>query len=74
VFGDQAVRSLAQRARRDLEARTRTLLDAERRRFTDLLDSLEVDQTAADRLRGAARRVDDIRFAAAGSGTENPEP
>ena len=74
VFGDQAVRSLAQRARRDLEARTRSLLDAERRRFTDLLDSLDVDQAAADRLRGAARRVDDIRFAAAGSGTETPEP
>ena len=60
--------------RRDLEARTRTLIDAERRRFTDLLEALEVDQAGADRLRAAARRVDDLRFAAAGSATENPEP
>ncbi len=65
VFGDQAVRTLAQRARRDLEARTRSLLDDERRRFTDLLESLEVDPGTPDRLRGAARRVDDLRFAAA---------
>jgi hypothetical protein len=72
VFGDQAVRSLAERARRDLEARTRTLLDAERRRFTDLLESLEVDPAVADRLRGAARRVDDLRFAAASSGSVDP--
>jgi hypothetical protein len=74
VFGDQAVRTLAQRARRDLEARTRTLLDAERRRFTDLLGTVEVDPAAADRLRAAARRVDDLRFAAVGSGSETPEP
>ena len=43
VFGDQAVRTLAERARKDLETRVRELLDAERRRYTDLLDSLEVD-------------------------------
>ncbi|WP_432477027.1 dynamin family protein [Nocardioides sp. GXQ0305] len=73
VFGDQAVRTLAERARRDLEARTRTLLDAERRRFTDLLDSVAVDPAAPDRLRGAARRVDDLRFAAAGSGSGDPD-
>lgn len=65
VFGDQAVRSLAERSRRALEARVRSLLDAERRRYTDLLDSLEVDPAAADSLRAAARRVDDLRFAEA---------
>jgi energy-coupling factor transporter ATP-binding protein EcfA2 len=65
VFGDQAVRSLAERSRRALEARVRALLDAERRRYTDLLDSLEVDPAAADSLREAARRVDDLRFAEA---------
>ena len=74
VFGDQAVRTLAQRARRDLEGRTRALLDVERRRFTDLLASVEVDPAVPDRLRSAARRVDDLRFAAAGSGTVDPEP
>jgi Dynamin family len=64
VFGDQAVRTLAERARKDLEARVRELFDAERRRYTDLLDSLEVDSGGPDRLRDAARRIDDLRFAA----------
>jgi hypothetical protein len=64
VFGDQAVRMLAERARKDLEARVRELLDAERRRYTDLLDSLDLGPAAADRLRDAARRIDDLRFAA----------
>jgi len=72
VFGDQAVRTLAQRARRDLEGRSRLLLDVERRRYTDLLDSLEIDPAVADRLREAARRVDDLRFAAAGTGDADP--
>ncbi len=64
VFGDQAVRTLAQRARGDLQRRTEELFAVERRRYTDLLDSLGIDATAADRLRKAARRVDDLRFAA----------
>ena len=64
VFGDQAVRTLAERARADLERRTDALYESERRRFTDLLDSLALDGAAPDRLRTAARRVDDLRFAA----------
>jgi energy-coupling factor transporter ATP-binding protein EcfA2/DNA-binding transcriptional regulator YdaS (Cro superfamily) len=64
VFGDQAVRTLAERARKDLETRVRELLDVERRRYTDLLDSLEVGSDLPDRLRDAARRIDDLRFAA----------
>ena len=64
VFGDQAVRTLAERARQDLHRRTDQLFDAERRRYTDLLDSLAIDPAAPDQMRGAARRVDDIRFAA----------
>jgi energy-coupling factor transporter ATP-binding protein EcfA2 len=63
VFGDQAVRTLAERARKDLETRVRDLLDAERRRYTDLLDSIEVGSDLPDRLRDAARRIDDLRFA-----------
>ncbi|MGH3360991.1 MAG: dynamin family protein [Nocardioides sp.] len=63
VFGDQAVRTLAERARQDLERRVAELLDAERRRFTDLLESLGVRADAPDELRNAARRVDDLRFA-----------
>ncbi|HEX6148742.1 dynamin family protein [Nocardioides sp.] len=61
VFGDQAVRSLSERARHDLEVRTAELFDGERRRYTDLLDSLAVDAEAPDRLRSAARNVDDLR-------------
>jgi predicted GTPase len=68
VFGDQAVRSLAERSRRSLERRTAELLDGERRRYTDLLDSLELDPEAPERLRTAARRVDDLRFAARSAG------
>ena len=64
VFGDQAVRTLAERARADLRRRTTTLLDAERARYTDLLDSLHVDATSPDQLRQASRRVDDLRFLA----------
>ena len=63
VFGDQAVRSLAERARRQLEVKVAELLDAERRRYTDLLDSLEVSPEVPDRLRTASRRVDDLRYA-----------
>jgi hypothetical protein len=65
VFGDQAVRSLAERSRRALETRVRALLDAERKRYTDLLDSLDIDPGAPEALRAAARRVDDLRFAEA---------
>jgi predicted GTPase len=64
VFGDQAVRSLAERARRDLERKVGELLDAERRRYTDLVDSLGVSPEVPERLRQASRKVDDLRFAA----------
>jgi len=64
VFGDQAVRSLAERSRIALEERVRTLLDAERARYLDLLDSLGLDAEVPEQLRDASRRVDDLRFAA----------
>ena len=63
VFGDQAVRSLAQRAKRSLEARVQELLEAERARYTDLLDSLGLDPEAPEALRRASRRVEDARYA-----------
>ncbi|GGD16451.1 GTPase domain-containing protein [Nocardioides daphniae] len=62
VFGDQAVRTLAARARRDLERRVNELFEAERRRYTDLLDSLGDAKGASESLRQAARRIDDLRF------------
>jgi hypothetical protein len=67
VFGDQAVRSLAERSRQSLEGRVAVLLGAERRRYTDLLESLEIQPAAPEQVRTAARRVDDLRFAARGA-------
>jgi hypothetical protein len=53
VFGDSAVRQLADRARRDLDTRTEALLAVERARFTDLLTGTATpDDVAA--LRAAA--------------------
>jgi predicted GTPase len=65
VFGDQALRNLAERARRRLEERMRSLLDEERHRYLDLLASLGIEPDAADRVRDAARAVDDLRYAGA---------
>jgi hypothetical protein len=63
VFGDQAVRSLAERARKDLEARVRELFAAEQARYTHLLDSLGLDPETPEQLRRASRRVEDARYA-----------
>ncbi|HET9422754.1 MAG TPA: dynamin family protein [Nocardioides sp.] len=65
VFGDQAVRSLAERARRSLEERVGALLDEERSRYRSLLDGLLLQPRAADQVREAARRIDDLRFESA---------
>jgi hypothetical protein len=71
VFGDHAVRTLAERARRALDLRVRELLDSERTRYTKLIDALELQPAAPDQLRQASRRVDDLRFAAAQRGEES---
>lgn len=63
VFGDQAVRRLATNARKDLSRRMQALLDTERRRFTELLDALEIQAGTEESLRAGARKVDDLRFA-----------
>ncbi|WP_231388809.1 dynamin family protein [Marmoricola sp. URHB0036] len=63
VFGDQAVRRLALNARKDLTTRVDALLDQERRRFTTLLDDLDLPAETPDQLRALARRVDDLRLA-----------
>jgi hypothetical protein len=62
VFGDQAVRGLADRARASLTLRVRDLVDGERARYVDLLDSLALDGQTPEQLRAAARRVDDVRY------------
>ena len=61
VFGDQAVRRLAQEARDDLQKRVATLLDAEKQRYLQLLESpgdIEASQSA---LRDAARKAEYAR-------------
>ena len=62
VFGDQAVRDLAERASRSLSTRIRELMDAERARYIGLLDGLGLDAQTPEQLRTAARRVDDLRY------------
>jgi hypothetical protein len=64
VFGDQAVRRLAARAREDLNTRVGELMDSERARFLAVLDGLGIDPEHPSRLREMSRRVDDLRFAA----------
>ena len=64
VFGDQAVRTLAARAKSDLEVRVGELMESERRRYTSLVDGLGLTNGAPEKLRNAARRIDDLRFAA----------
>jgi len=62
VFGDQAVRDLAQRARRSLAVRVTELLDSDRARYLALLDDLALDAEVPEQLRTAARRIDDLRY------------
>ncbi|MGK2875595.1 MAG: dynamin family protein [Nocardioides sp.] len=62
VFGDQAVRTLVERARGQLQERLQVLLASERARYTDLVDGLGLTQSTAEALRQAARGVDDARF------------
>ncbi len=69
VFGDQAVRRLALNARLDLATRVDALMDQERQRFVDRLDALELPTDSSEQLRTLARKVDDLRFASARSGT-----
>jgi predicted GTPase len=63
VFGDQAVRTLAERARRSLEQRITELFRAERDRYVVLVQSLGVKPGVPDQLRDATRRIDDLRYA-----------
>jgi len=63
VFGELAVRQLAERARADLNHRMLLLLEGEQRRFGGVLDGLGVAADVEEELRLAARQIDDIRFA-----------
>lgn len=61
IFGDQAVRRLAQQAHRDLIQRTQGLFDSEKERYLTLLASADAAPDAADNIRDAARACEDAR-------------
>ena len=63
VFGDDAVRRLAENARSDLAHRVEALMDSERQRFLDLLDALELPSDTSEPLRVLARQIDNVRLA-----------
>ena len=56
VFGDQAIRRLAERAKEDLDDRTQALLSGELVRWYELLDADPVDPGSADQIRQACGR------------------
>ncbi|WFE58920.1 GTPase domain-containing protein [Micromonospora sp. WMMD712] len=76
IFGDQAVRTLAAKARGDLLARVRELLDAEATRFLSRTATARPAADAGDALRAAAERVEQARhrsgLAAAGAAALPP--
>jgi hypothetical protein len=61
IFGDQAVRALAAKAREDLIGRVRRLLDAEAERFTSLLAAADADREAPERLDAALAGLEPAR-------------
>ena len=61
VFGDDAVRRLAKKAKDDLDARVEGLLAGELSRFYAALDSVGIDPEQAERIRTAAAHADDGR-------------
>lgn len=61
IFGDQAVRTLAARARHDLDERVEALLGVELRRYFELLDDLGVDPDLPRRLSEATQEAANSR-------------
>lgn len=64
IFGDQAIRMLAAKARTDLLARVQELLDTEAARFLGRIDAVGVDDAPGEELRVAGRKVERARTAA----------
>ena len=58
LFGDQAVRALAQKARADLLDRVRRLLDEEARRFLVLLEPVAPDRDQLEELRAVRAELE----------------
>ena len=70
VFGDDAVRRLAKKAKADLDARVEGLMATELRRFHEILDAIEVDPERAEAIRRATAAVEAAR---SGDGLPTPE-
>jgi energy-coupling factor transporter ATP-binding protein EcfA2 len=66
IFGDAAIRRLADEARADLGRRAEGLLSPERERFTDRVDQLELDAGAGQAVREALVWVGQARKREAG--------
>ncbi|GAB3820398.1 dynamin family protein [Tessaracoccus terricola] len=64
VFGEDAVRRLAQRAKQDLDARVEALLATQLARFEEVVDQLAVDPDAAARIDAVA---DELQAASRGA-------
>lgn len=69
ILGEAGARRAVEQARTGLLQRLRTLMGAERARYLAPAAQWQLKPDAADQLRQAARRVDDLRFAAAKKGT-----
>ncbi|GAA1849105.1 dynamin family protein [Asanoa iriomotensis] len=65
IFGDQAIRRLAAKARQDLLDRVDVLLADEAARYFDRIEAVGVDADPAGELRAAAQEVERARSAAA---------
>jgi hypothetical protein len=61
VFGDQAVRRLAETSKLDLDARIQTLMAGELLRYHAVLDALQLDAEQPGRLRAAVTAVQTAR-------------
>ncbi|WP_372338930.1 GTPase family protein [Actinoplanes sp. RD1] len=69
IFGDQAIRTLAARAREELLARVNVLLDTEAARFTDRTAAVGLELEPGTTLRRAAEDVERARKELALTGT-----
>ncbi|MDO5051946.1 MAG: dynamin family protein [Pseudoclavibacter sp.] len=61
IFGEDAVRRLARRAREDLDGRVRALFDREYERYGRLLQLVEAGTSPAELTRAAQRLADSLR-------------
>jgi hypothetical protein len=73
VFGDQAVRRLAETAKEELDTRIEALMATELLRYHALLDATPVDPASAARLRAAADAVQRARADGLPSATADAE-